>query len=197
MARTGLNPQQIKDKAVELAASHMRRDGFNKVRLAEIARDLGISHAALYNHFSNKDALFDKVSENWLCDIDASLEKICFTDVAPIKRIHQWFIFLHRSKLQRVVDDPELYKAFDSAAANMKPFVKTHLKNMNTQMCFMIKEAMEKGVIKRQSVEEVATILFEATEAFHAPALVAWHSNEKREPLLEKILNVLIDGLNR
>lgn len=50
----------------------------------------------------------------------------------------------------------------------------------------MVKEAMDKGVLKRQAVEEVIIILFETTEAIHTPCLVALHSIEKREPILKK-----------
>ena len=47
MPRTGLTADQIKERAVEAALVRMREVGFEKVRLTEIAKELGVSHAAL------------------------------------------------------------------------------------------------------------------------------------------------------
>ena len=66
MPKTGLTATQIRDKAIDVAIEQMRRRGFDRVRLVDIAKDLGVSHAALYSHFADRGALLDAVSERWV-----------------------------------------------------------------------------------------------------------------------------------
>ena len=59
MPKTGLSAAEIRDKAIEVTVEQMRRHGFDRVRLVDIAKDLGVSHAALYSHFADRRALLD------------------------------------------------------------------------------------------------------------------------------------------
>ncbi len=77
MPRTGLTSEQLKAKAIDCAIAQMKLVGFQRVTLSDIAKDLGVSHAALYGHFADKSALFDAVSERWLLKIDAEQETLC------------------------------------------------------------------------------------------------------------------------
>lgn len=52
----------IKFEAVQLCYEQIQNFGFEKLSLRQVARDMGIAHRALYNHFSDKEALFDAVA---------------------------------------------------------------------------------------------------------------------------------------
>jgi AcrR family transcriptional regulator len=195
MPRTGMTAEEIRNKAIESTVARMRQHGFEKVRLVDIAKDLGVSHAALYSHFSDKAALLDAVSEQWLARLDEELEKVCHGKKPPLARIYEWFLTLHLAKRNRVRDDPELYKAFNSASEVSKPFVKQHLKNMDRQVTELVKELMADKAIRKDSPQKIAEILFETTTAFHHPRLVAQHLDEKRESLLRLTLDVVFKGL--
>lgn len=195
MPRTGLTPQQISDAAIELATKRIKRDGFKKVRLIDIARDLDISHAALYAHFTNKDDLLDSVTAKWIAEIDVALQKICDENADPIDAIYKWFLCLYQRKHSRVVGEPELFEGFDVAASNKKPFIKKHLNSMHSQMSILVGRAMENKQFKAQSADLVAGLLIEATCGFHHPNIVADHSGEERIPKLNALLDVMIAGL--
>src|SRR5205085_2000141 len=116
MPRTGLTAEQIKEKAIEATLTKMREVGFEKVRLTDIAKELGVSHAALYMHFKDKSELLDAVSKIWLLELDETLESICRKRKDPCQKIHDWALAIHRAKLKKVRLDPELYNAFDMAS---------------------------------------------------------------------------------
>src|SRR5207237_539346 len=105
-----------------------------KVRLTDIAKELGVSHAALYSHFKDKTALLDAVSERWLLEIDENLEAVCHKPKEPTEKIFSWMLMLHRAKVAKVLHDPELYKAFDFSTSLQKPFVRRHMESMDTQL---------------------------------------------------------------
>jgi AcrR family transcriptional regulator len=196
MPRTGLTASEIKEKAIDATMVKMREDGFDKVRLTDIAKELGVSHAALYSHFSDKTALFDAVSERWLREIDESLEAVCRKSKEPTEKILTWMITLHRAKIAKVLHDPELYKAFNLSIATQKPFARQHMETMHKQLVGLVKEAIAKRRLRDADPEAMAEVLRAATLAFHHPKLVAQHIHEKREPLLRLVLESVLKGLS-
>jgi AcrR family transcriptional regulator len=195
MPRTGLTAAEIKNKAIDATIEKMREEGFDKVRLTDIAKELGVSHAALYAHFADKTALLDAVSERWLLEIDESLEAVCRKTKEPTEKILLWMMTLHRAKVAKVLHDPELYRAFDFSTSVQKPFAKRHMEAMNIQLVGLVKEAIAKRRLRDANPEAIAEVLKESMMAFHHPKLVAQHIHEKREPLLKLVLESVLKGL--
>ncbi len=193
MPRTGMTAQEVRARATDITLAHMRRHGFEKVRLIDVAKDLGVSHAALYTHFADKNALLDAVTERWLDEADALLETICSAKKDPLQKIRDWFLTLYRVKRERVLRDPELYRAFDMAASLRKPFVIAHLATVNRQLVGLVEEAA--GALGSDAPQRQAALLYEATSAFHHPKLMAEHFEENREPLLKRILDAMLTGM--
>lgn len=196
MPRTGLTSDQIKEKAIQIATEHIRKSGYEKLRLTEIAREIGISHAALYSHFADKSALFDAISEGWLIKLDQALDAICEQKRDPCKLIHSWALFLHKAKLEKILREPELYRAFDYSVEQDKPFIARHLKNVDRQINSLVaKIALKKKMnVGKAEIRFMSSIIREATVAFHHPKLVVLHMREKREPLLRKMLDTILTG---
>jgi AcrR family transcriptional regulator len=193
--KTGLSPEEIREKAIASTLARMRRHGFEKVSLVDVAEDLGLSHAALYSYFTDKAALLDAVSERWLRSIDDELEKIVHRDRDPLLKIHDWFMRLHQMKREKVQHDPELYKSFNLASEAMKPFVVAHLENTRRQMTILVKEAMAAKRMRKDSVEKVVKVLLESMTSFTHPKLVLQYLRENREPVLKQTLEVVLNGL--
>ncbi len=196
MPRTGLTIEEIKESAIDAALAKMREVGFEKVRLTDIAKELNVSHAALYSHFKDKSDLLDAVSERWLLQLDESLESICRRRKDPGEKIHAWALEIHRAKLEKVRRDPELYKAFDMAAQEFKPFVRNHLKTIHRQLLGLVKEAIEKKGLPDADPEITTEIISASVIAFHHPRLVAQFINEKRENLLRQVIDSVLRGLD-
>lgn len=196
MPKTGLTAAEIRDKAIDVTVEQMRRHGFDRVRLVDIAKDLGVSHAALYTHFADRRALLDAVSERWVTALERSLESICRKDKDPIEKMHEWFQKLYRAKREKLVNDPELYKSFGVAAEERKGFYTSHLTCMELQLRRLVGEAVAEKKLAKYSVDRTISVLLEATTGFHNPKLVAQHVHEKREVLLKQVLDVVINGLS-
>lgn len=135
---------------------------------------------ALYSHFADKAALLDSVSARWLLSIDALLDLVCQKNKDPLEKVQQ---------------DPELYKAFDFAVDSGKAFVEAHLKTMSRQVFGLVKEAIAAKKIHKEAPERIAAVLVECTVGFTHPKLVVQHLHEKREPLLRRTLEAVLAGL--
>ena len=196
MPRTGLTASEIKQKAIDLTIEKMRANGFDKVRLTDVAKSLGVSHAALYSHFKDKTALFDAVSERWLRQINEDLEAVCRKGKDPTKKIQSWMMTLHRAKVSKVLNDPEIYKASDLSTSQLRSVVKQHVETLQSQLLRLVKEAIVKRGLRNAEPEKMAEVLSESLIAFHHPKLVAQHIHEKREPLLRLVLDNVLKGLD-
>lgn len=195
MPKTGMTCTEIREKAVQYAEDRIRKFGFEKIRLTDVAKDLGISHAALYQHFPDKAALLESVTDKWLVSADSELEKIINQHKSADELIVLWFISLHRIKKDKLSLDPELFKAFDSAADEDKECIQRHLSNARKQLSDLVVRAMQEGVIKKDSVPKTVEILFLGTMAFHYPKLVAANLHRNQEQKLKSVLNALLSGL--
>lgn len=195
MPKTGLTSEEIKEKALQITEEKIRYYGFEKFRLTDIARELKVSHAALYNHFPDKAALLDAISERWLSCMDSTLELITQRETSPRRLITEWFLAYHELKKEKVLKDPELYKSFNMAAELSKPFIVKHLHNLHKQLLTLVQKAISAGEMRNESPEKVVQLLLEATVSFHHPRMVLDHKDEQRGPLLQKLIEVLLDGL--
>lgn len=192
MPRTGLPPDQLMKKAIDATLARMRLLGFEKVRLSDVARDIGISHAALYPHFKDKGALLDAVTAQWLQETHAATSAVAHRQGDSEDRIVEWFVTLYRMKRARANEDPELYRAFDIASALDKSFIVTHLQGLLDQLSYLVAQA---GLDGGASPKETAKLLYRATAAFHHPTLIAQKAQDDLEPDLRKIVALLLSAI--
>lgn len=195
MAKTGLTSEEIKEKVIQIAEENIRYYGFEKFRLTDIAKTMKVSHAALYNHFPDKAALLDAISQRWLTQMDHTLQLITQKEAPSRQLISEWFLKYHELKKEKVLIDPELFKSFNMAAEVLKPFIVEHLHNLNEQLLVLVQKAIATGEIRGHSSEQVVQLLLESTVSFHHPRLVLDHKDEHRELRLQKIMEILLDGL--
>jgi AcrR family transcriptional regulator len=195
MPKTGLTSEEIKAKAIHFAEERIRKLGYEKTRLIDVAKDLGITHSALYIHFPDKASLLDAVTNSWLESIDSQLEKITKQQKPPTELIKIWFLTLHSLKKKKVSLDPELFKAFNSAADSNKECIQNHLKNSNKQLSYLVELSIKEGYFQKNSIQKIVDILFYSTLAYHYPKLVAQNLHLKQENQLKELLNVIFKGL--
>lgn len=196
MPKTGLSSEEIKEKALQIAEEKIRLYSFEKFRLTDIAKELKISQAALYNHFPDKAALLDVISERWLARMDETLEQITKKELPPRQLIVEWFLKYHELKKEKVLKDPELYKSFNMAAEMLKPFIIRHLDNLNRQLLTLVRKSIATNEICAESPENVVRLLLESTVSFHHPRMVLDHKDENREGLLKQLVQVMLEGLH-
>lgn len=195
MPKTGLTPKELQQKALDAAEEEIRKNGVERLKLTDVARELNLSHAALYKHFSDKEALLDSVSSRWLDRIDTALENVTSLEGSPEARLTEWFLTLHRLKREKVLADPKIYSAFNMSAEKTRPFVQKHIRTMYSQLQRMVGEGIRSGTFFCKTPEEGARILFEGTAAFHHPRLVFENIQEEREEFLLSLIRNLLSGL--
>jgi AcrR family transcriptional regulator len=173
----------------------LRKHGFEKLRFSDVAKSMGVSHVALYAHFKDKSDLLEAVTERWLIEMDAALADVCKGSGNAVKRIEKWYATLHRYKVEKVKNDPELFKAFDMNAEQKKSSNQRHVRNLHTQITSLLQEAYSDKLLTKHSPEKARTILSEALVGFYHPRILYLHLHEKRDAILKQTLETLLEGL--
>ncbi|MDE1165429.1 MAG: TetR family transcriptional regulator [Pseudomonas sp.] len=192
MPRTGLSAEEIKARATDLALTRMRLLGADKVRLTDVAKELGVSHAALYAHFADKTALLDAVIERWMHEVQQKLAAVASAAGDPAQRMVDWLVTLYQTKRQRALTDPEPHRAFDIASALDKPFVIAHLSSLLDQLAGLFSEAQARF---GSDAALNARLIYTATAAYHHPTLIAQTAHTDQEPMLRQIITLTLLGM--
>src|SRR6201985_381956 len=101
-----------RDRILTAAEEVIRRFGPAKATVVDVARALGVSHAAVYRHVATKAQLRDLVVGRWL---EATLPPLRATSGRPgpaPQRLRQFVDALIAVKRRRAANDPELFAAY-------------------------------------------------------------------------------------
>jgi AcrR family transcriptional regulator len=196
MPKTGLSQKELFKKVLDTAESEIRKNGVDRLKITNIAKELNVSHAALYKYFSDKDEIIDVISEKWLKIIDDKLDIVSSSSKPPKDRIKEFFITLHLLKKEKVLNDPKMYTAFNMSALKTKPFVINHLQNMSKNLAKIVADGIKAGDFQKRDIPVIVNVLFQGTIAFHHPSLVLENIEEDRVPVLEEVLSTLLSGIS-
>lgn len=191
-------PARGLDAATVLAATEevLRRHGPAKATVVDVARALGVSHAAVYRHFPSKNALREAVTRQWLgCARDELAEIAADDHVPPAHRLGSWLHALHDSKYTAVKDDPELFSTFGALAAEHSSVAAEHVADLVGLLRDIVAAGVDNGDFAAVDPAETAAAIFDATCEFHHPAHAAdWHRDDTHARL-DRVVALLVTGL--
>jgi AcrR family transcriptional regulator len=102
-----------RDEILTAAEVLVEQTEMHKVTLGQVGGALGVSHAALYKHFKNKQDLWTSLALRWL---DNALQDI-FPFVpkkndTPMTIVHDWLWQLTVSKMRAKSNDPRMFEVY-------------------------------------------------------------------------------------
>ena len=194
MPKTGLPTDDIRSKATSVALDLIRHSGYEKFRLLDVAREMNISHAALYKYFKNKEDLTDSVNEVWLREIDDELEAIVTSSVPVEEKIVEWSVRLYTEKRKKVLSDIEPFELIVAATYDKRPFIEAHLKRQADQLQRLIDEALRRHIMHGNK-ELILRVITAATEDYHHPSAVLRSASTNREQEIRFLMRTLLSGL--
>ncbi|MDR7275057.1 TetR family transcriptional regulator [Catenuloplanes atrovinosus] len=166
----------------------LRRYGWSKATVVDVARALGVSHAAVYRHFPSKVALREAVARRWLSRAYDELAAVAADpDRTPPERLRAWLLTLFRHKRRAAVEEPELFETYGALVREHSAVSAEHVAVLLDQL---------EGIVAGMGGDrDAARAVLVATTAFHHPAHVAEWGRPDRERLLDDVCTLLIRGL--
>jgi TetR/AcrR family fatty acid metabolism transcriptional regulator len=176
----------------------IKQRGFHKARMADIAREAGISYGLVYHYFANKEDLFDAIADRWWSDLFglmAELENSKEHVHQKLGRVISYFLdTYHRS--------PELMNIFiteiSRSSTNLTSERLEDFKRFMAETERVITEGQEKGVFRADFKARYLTYIFLGSlEAFVSTMVLADQKikgDPQKRRIAESILEVFVNG---
>jgi AcrR family transcriptional regulator len=190
-----INTPLTRDRILATAEDVIRRFGPAKATVVDVARALGVSHAAVYRHVATKAELRDLVVERWMEATMSPLRAIVAKPGPAPKRLRRLVDTLIAIKRRRAADDPEVFAAYRTLAAETQSVVAAHVNELVALTATVIRDGVKAGAFA--AVDPVAAgraVLF-ATSRFHHPAHAAEWVAPDIDAAYDDVWQLLMDGL--
>jgi len=184
-----------RDRILAAAEDVIRRFGPSKATVVDVARALGVSHTAVYKHVSSKAELRDLVVSKWLEATMPPLRAIVARPGPAPKRLRKLVDALIAVKRRRSSEDPELFAAYMTLAADAKSVVAAHVAEMVGLASQVIGSGVKEGTFRTVDPVAAGRAVLIATSKFHHPAHAAEWADPSINAAYNDVWQLLMDGL--
>lgn len=184
-----------RERILAAAEDVIRRFGPAKATVLDVARALGVSHAAVYKHVATKAELRDLVVGRFAETTMRALRAIAAQPGPAPQRLRQLVDALIAGKRRWAADDPELFLAYRTLAADAKSAAAVHVDELVGLAGTIIEAGIHDGTFR--AVDPIATgrAILVATSKFHHPAHAHEWVDAALDATYEDVWSLLMDGL--
>jgi AcrR family transcriptional regulator len=182
-----------KEVILEKAAQLFRKNGFNATSMRDLAENVGVEAASLYNHISSKAELLQEICFRIANKFTAQMDEVMMSDLTAIGKIESILRFHIRQMLHNYeevyVSDREWKHLTDPYLSNFKSQRRTH----RQRIASIIEEGIRKSEIKKIDAPTAVLILLHAVSGIES-----WHRSRQKisgELLEQNMILILIEGL--
>jgi Transcriptional regulator len=176
-----------KELILKTAQELVETQGMEKVTLAKVGAALGISHAALYKHFKNKQDLWTSLALTWL---DETLIDIFpfqtkgYTNKIDI--LHDWLWIMTERKMMAYKNDPVMFKLYTTYIDGNPDALDIHLHDLYNSLS---------TALNYSDQNNLETIMRGFT-TFSSPKYAdTWDSHTKSQ--FEQLWTIMEPGINK
>lgn len=182
--------EQILNEARALFAQY----GFSRCTTADIAANCGITKAALYYYFKNKEHIFTEVVNRESDLLLAELRKVVRGRKDPMDQLHA-FVLTRFRKIKKLLN---LYRISKTTGRELLPVAEKcrerfFLEESNL-LCSILEDGIDKGRFRKIRVDIIARTLIAAFKGIEADLLVSENTTMITSVMREG-LDVFINGL--
>lgn len=182
-----------KEVILEKAAHLFRRHGFNATSMRDLAENVGVEAASLYNHISSKAELLQEICFKIANNFTAQMDEILAADLTAIGKIEAVLRFHIRQMIHNFeevyVSDREWKHLTDPYLSNFKNQRRTH----RQRIAAIIEEGIQRKEIKKIDAPTAVLILLHAVSGIES-----WHRSKQKisgELLEQNMILILVEGL--
>jgi AcrR family transcriptional regulator len=185
-----------RERILAAAEDVVRRFGPGKATVVDVARALGVSHAAVYRHFSSKAELREAVVGQWIDRIMPPLRAVARDGRrSPERRLRRFFDDLVAAKRRRATDDPELFAAFRTLAGQTQAVVRAHVDELAALVAAIVAAGVADGSFAPVEPASAARAILSAVTRFHHPAHAAEWADPDVDAAFDDVWRLLVAGL--
>jgi AcrR family transcriptional regulator len=180
---------------VAAAEDVVRRFGPAKATVVDVARALGVSHAAVYRHVSSKAELRDLVVGRRAESTMPPLRAVVARPGPAPQRLRKFFDALVAVKRGWASDDPELFAAYRILAAGAQSVIDAHVDELIGMAASIVRSGVEEGTFRAVDPVRAGRAVLVATYRFHHPAHAGQWLDPDTDAAYDDVWQLLMDGL--
>jgi AcrR family transcriptional regulator len=185
-----------RDRIVAAAEDVIRRFGPEKATVVDVARALGVSHAAVYRHVATKAELRELVVSRWVEATMPALRAIVAQPGPAPLRLRALYDALIDVKRRRAAEDPDLFAAYRTLAADALPATSAHVDELVELGATIIGSGVAEGTFRTVEPAAASRAVLHATFRFHHPAHAAEWNDPAIDAAYDGVWQLLMDGLS-
>ena len=182
-----------KEVILEKAAHLFRKNGFNATSMRDLAENVGVEAASLYNHINSKAELLQEICFKIANKFTEHMDELIASDQTAIVKIEAILRFHIRQMIHNFeevyVSDREWKHLTDPYLSNFKNQRRTH----RQRIASIIEDGIKRGEIKKIDAPTAVLILLHAVSGIES-----WHRSRQKisgELLEQNMILILIEGL--
>jgi AcrR family transcriptional regulator len=184
-----------KDLIIKAGAALFREKGFGAASMRDLAENIGIEAASLYNHIKSKNEILESICFGVANDFNAHMDEVELSDASPLQKIETILRFHIMQMVEHVeevlVADREWKHLDEPYRSNFHNQRRNYRKRFGT----IVEEGIKKGQIKKIDSPTAVLIMLHAVGGIES-----WHRSTAKitaQEVEENIVRILIDGLKK
>lgn len=165
-ARSSYHHGNLKNALIQAGVEILAEEGVAGLSLRKVAKQAGVSHAAPYAHFADKQALIAAISTEGFKQLSARIEavRLALTDSPSALLVEVGWAYV-----QFALNDPDRFKLMFSSVLEKEKeypdFVEISRQNFE-QLVSVVETCQQAGVLTAGSSDVVAVSLWSAVHGF-------------------------------
>ena len=182
-----------KEVILEKAAQLFRKNGFNATSMRDLAENVGVEAASLYNHINSKAELLQEICFRIANKFTTHMDEVIASEQSAVEKIEAILRFHIRQMIHNYeevyVSDREWKHLTDPYLSNFKNQRRTH----RQRIAAIIEDGISRNEIKNIDAPTAVLILLHAVSGIES-----WHRSRQKisgELLEENMVLILVGGL--
>ncbi|WEX75375.1 TetR family transcriptional regulator [Sinorhizobium numidicum] len=188
--RTGTDPDEVRQRILEVAEEHFRRIGYHKTSVADIASELGMSRANVYRFFPSRDAINESICRRVVNEVADIAIAIARTNATASEKLDRLLTAIHQHNKVTRLKEKRMHDLIIAAMQENWAVIRAHILRMVTIFEAIIREGIEAGEFKVEDAAQAARGVMAAFMPFFHPVLIEhWlqHGEDTEAGLREQI----------
>ena len=186
----------VREEILAVAMRMFIQQGYHGLAMRQISEAVGVSKAALYYYFKDKEELFLAILNSYLNDMESSIDAIRAKSGSSADQITQFVeSVLRQPAEQRALTRLASQEMGQLSAASRKKFDKLYHEKFIGKLIAILQEGMDRGEFQSLNAEIATWSLLGIMYPYFYPA----HSGEKPIPTgtIQEIVSIYLNGVKK
>jgi len=184
-----------KDLIIKAGAALFREKGFGAASMRDLAENIGIEAASLYNHIKSKNEILESICFGVANDFNAHMDEVELSDASPLEKIET----ILRFHILQMVEHVEEVLVADREWKHLDEPYRSNFhnqrRNYRKRFATIVEDGIKKNQIKKIDSPTAVLIMLHAVGGIES-----WHRSTAKitaQEVEENIVRILIDGLKK